>query len=198
MELALVEALSLSDREQLELVGVVGDEHDSRVGGPAVDRHAERPRVPEREAKRPQARERVASPAVALAAVDEPRVEAERDVVQEEPVVHAADVDPPLVPLERVRERRAGRRGRGRCRGRNGFAFRTARRRRARRARSPPAATAPASRRPPAIPSGTIGRAASDLARIVVRRERVRLDSPPPSLVAKLFGARAPSPPSAG
>ena len=41
-----------------------------------------------------------------LAPVHEPRVEAERDVVQEEPVADAADVDAPLDPVVEGGERR--------------------------------------------------------------------------------------------
>ena len=46
--------------------------------------------------------ERVTPAAMVLPAVDEPGVEAERDVVQEETVTGPPDVDPPLAARERV------------------------------------------------------------------------------------------------
>ena len=46
--------------------------------------------------QRTRAGERLAAPAVMLAPVDEPGVDAERDVVEEEPVAGLPDVDPPL------------------------------------------------------------------------------------------------------
>ena len=52
------------------------------------------------ERERAQPRERVAPPAVALAAVDEHRVQAEREVVQEQAVAGTADVDAPLLAGE--------------------------------------------------------------------------------------------------
>ena len=55
--------------------------------------------------ERAQPRERVAAAPVVLAAVHELRVDAERDVVQEEPVVRAADVDAALVAVDERFER---------------------------------------------------------------------------------------------
>ena len=50
--------------------------------------------------ERPQAGECLSPAPAVLAPVHEARVEAERDVVQEEPVFDPADVDPPLVAVE--------------------------------------------------------------------------------------------------
>ena len=63
----------------------------------AVDGEALRaPPVLDGQGQRPQPRERVAPAAVVLAPVDEPGVDPERDVVQEEPVAGAGDVDAAL------------------------------------------------------------------------------------------------------
>ena len=84
---------------------VVRDEHDSSLDGPAVDRHAERARPPKEDPERAQAGEGVPAPTVLFAAVNEPGVDAERDVVQKEPVVDATDVDCLLGPSVECRER---------------------------------------------------------------------------------------------
>ena len=112
----------------------------------------------------PQPRERVAPAPVVLAPVHELRVDAERDVVQEEAVVRAADVDPALLAVRRTRRaRRPGRRGRARGRARSGCASRTGCRRTAGRARSRPRATgaerAVAARHPERVRVGARGRA---------------------------------------
>jgi hypothetical protein len=60
-----------------------------------VDRHADAVPVPDDRLERAEPRERVPAPAVVLAPVDEVRVDPERDVVEEEPAAHAADVDAP-------------------------------------------------------------------------------------------------------
>ena len=57
------------------------------------------------EPERTQAGERLAPAAVVLAPVDERRVDAERDVVQEATLSRAADVDAPLLALEAVERR---------------------------------------------------------------------------------------------
>jgi uncharacterized membrane protein len=107
VELSLVEPLPLAERERLEDVVVVRYQGELGVHRLAVDREAERLAVPGSQRERPQPRERVPSPSMALAAVDELRVGAEGDVVQEQPVADAADVDPPLGAAER-RKRRDG------------------------------------------------------------------------------------------
>jgi hypothetical protein len=48
VELSLVDLLSLSDREEIELVGVVGDEHDTRVCRRVVDGHPKGSRASEK------------------------------------------------------------------------------------------------------------------------------------------------------
>ena len=106
VEPSVVEPLALADREQVERVGVVRDEDDARLDRLSVDRDADTVAMRDERAERPQPGKRVAPPAVVLATVDELRVDAERDVVQEEAVVRAADVDPELVAVdERVEGR---------------------------------------------------------------------------------------------
>ena len=101
MEQTLVETLARADRRQVRVVRIVGDEHELRLRRLPVDGDAER--VPMRDHDRPraEARERLTPPPVAFAPVDETCVQPQRDVVQEQPAVGPADVDPPLDPLER-------------------------------------------------------------------------------------------------
>ena len=101
----LVEAVALADREHVERVGVVRHEHDPRADRLAVDGDADRLAVGRDDRERAQTRERVAPPPVVLAPVDELRVDAERDVVQEQPVVRAADVDAALDAVDERLER---------------------------------------------------------------------------------------------
>ena len=103
--------------------------------------------------ERAQAGERLAPAAVVLAPVHEPRVEAERDVVQEEAVVRPADVDPPLFAVRTPRARRSGPRGRGRGPGRSGCGSRTGCRRTECRCSIATPATGASEPSPPAIPS---------------------------------------------
>ena len=96
----LVEPLALAEREERDLVAVVADEQNARDELLAVHAHVQPVPVCATLSKRARARERLAAAAVVLAPVDEPGVDAERDVVQEEPLVR------------RGRRRRAARRRR--------------------------------------------------------------------------------------
>ena len=81
------------------------DEDESRTDGLAVDREPlPAAAVLRGQRERAQAGESVAAAAVVLAPVHEPRVETERDVVQEEPLADPADVDPPLFAVVECRE----------------------------------------------------------------------------------------------
>jgi hypothetical protein len=73
---------------------------DARLDGLAVDGDPERLAV--RQQRRPgaDARERLSPAAMMLAPVDEACVDAERDVVQEQPLVRAADVDAAFLAAE--------------------------------------------------------------------------------------------------
>ena len=97
----LVDSLAFAEREQVEAVVVVRDEDEPRTHGLAVDREP-LPAAPvlHGQRERTQAGECFAAAAAVLAPVDEPRVEAERDVVQEEPVADPRHVDPSLFPVE--------------------------------------------------------------------------------------------------
>ena len=196
VQLSLVQALPLADREEVEAVGVAGDEDDARRDRLAVDREPLLAAVlPGDEEQRPQAGEQLAAAPVPLATVDEERVEAERDVVQEEAVADAADVDAPLLAVERGRARRSGRRGRARGRARSGCACRTGCRRTAGRARSrlprPPRASR--RRRPcPARPPRPRGRRPAGRRRRRARARRCRALGGRAELVgARRIAARA-------
>ena len=89
VESPLVDAFALPDREHVQLVRVVRDDDHACVCRRPVDRDAEPARLPEQHPQGPQPSERD----VLVLFVNEPRVEPQRDVVQEEPVVDAADVD---------------------------------------------------------------------------------------------------------
>src|SRR5438876_4581892 len=102
MEQTLVESLPLADREQLERVRVVRDERHGRLNGRTVEGQNEALPLAEEDRQRGNVGEGVAPAPVVLAPVDEPGVEAERDVVQEEPVAGPPDVDPPLAAGERL------------------------------------------------------------------------------------------------
>ena len=102
MEQALVEALALAEREEVELVGVVRDEDDSGRDRLTVDAQAERTRLPRQQRECAEPRQHSPPPPVVLPAVDEPRVDAQGHVVQEQPPVRPADVDPALLPAERL------------------------------------------------------------------------------------------------
>src|SRR5204862_1467168 len=99
---SLVERRARAEREQFELVGAVCDEENAGAHLLAVDLRAEPVRLADDAPQRPRAVERLAAPAMMLTPVHESCVETERDVVQEEPVVHAADVDPAPAAVERV------------------------------------------------------------------------------------------------
>jgi hypothetical protein len=99
---ALVQALALPDREDLEVVVVVAHESDSRVNGLSVDREVLAAGMTGEEQQCAELRERVAPSAVVLAAVDELRIGADRDVVEEEPLADAPDVDPSLHSFEGI------------------------------------------------------------------------------------------------
>ena len=192
VQLALVEALALAEREQVEAVVVVGDEHEPRAYRLAVDREPlPAAAVLQGQRDRAQPRERVAAAAMVLAPVHEPRVEAERDVVQEEPVADAPDVDAPLdAVVEGGERRRADRRGRGRGRARSGSASRTGCRRTARPARSRPRRPPPSEPSPPAIPSTSASGLPRHLGEVVSLLEDVDGDAPLARGVAELLGAR--------
>jgi hypothetical protein len=68
----------------------------------AVDRDPERLAVDEHRCPRAHARERLPASAMTLAPVHEPRVDAERDVVQEQAIVGASDIDALLAAAEGV------------------------------------------------------------------------------------------------
>src|SRR5205085_9188236 len=102
VEEPLVEAFSLAEREEVEPVVVPRDEEDPRPDRTPVDERLHGTVAEESELERAQRRARLAAAAVPLAPVDEPRVHAERDVVQERAPVHAADVHAPLAAAERV------------------------------------------------------------------------------------------------
>src|SRR5581483_2165978 len=104
----LVEARALAERERPELVRVVRYEHEACTERCAVQADPQRAAVRRHRGERAQAGECHPAPAVSLAPVHEPRVEAERDVVQEESVAGAADVDAPLAPVRERVERRDG------------------------------------------------------------------------------------------
>ena len=102
---ALVEALALADREHRQLVAVVRDQDDARVQRPAVDGQPRRVALCGDDRQRTQPRERIAPPPMVLAAMHEPRIDPERDVVQEEPVAGAPDVDPAFAAVDEGGER---------------------------------------------------------------------------------------------
>ena len=101
VEHPLIDSLALAERQQVQVVVVVRDEDEPGTHGLAVDREP-LPAAPVLHGQRERAEpgEGFAPPAAVLAPVDEPRVEAQRDVVQKEPVSDAAHVDPSLFPVE--------------------------------------------------------------------------------------------------
>src|SRR3954469_3179841 len=105
MQLALVEPLARTDRREVDAVRVVGDEQDARLDGFAVDRDAERMPVCQDRRPRAHARECLAPATVVLAPVHESRVEAQRDLVEEQRRVRTPDVYAPF--RSRVRAQRA-------------------------------------------------------------------------------------------
>jgi hypothetical protein len=102
VEPALVQPLPFSEREQLDVVLVVGDDRQTRLDRPAVDRQTDCAGILGEEQEAAKLCERVPPAPVALAAVDELRVEPDGDVVQEEPLADPSDVDPPLRSAERI------------------------------------------------------------------------------------------------
>src|SRR4051812_32431071 len=101
VQASLVEALALADGEHAQLILVVRNEYDACANRAAVDPDAEGVAVADDGSERAQARERVAATPVTFAAMDEARIQTERDVVQEQPVVDAPHVDPTLFAGER-------------------------------------------------------------------------------------------------
>ena len=102
---SLVEPLARAEVEDVERVGVVCDEYDPRRDARPVDLEAGAVPVAQREQQGTRASKGVPPPAAALAAVHQPGVEPERDVVQEELLAHAPHVDLPLDPGESVERR---------------------------------------------------------------------------------------------
>ena len=96
MQLPFVEAFALAQRGQLEDVRIVRDEHQPGLDRLAVDRDAERLPVFDQDRPCADPRERLAPPPMGFAAMHQPRIDAERHVVQKEALVRAADVDAPL------------------------------------------------------------------------------------------------------
>ncbi len=102
VQASLVEPRALARGEELELVGVVRDQCDLRVDGLAVDGELDPARAPGEEPQGSELSEGLSASAVSFAAMDELGVEAERDVVQEEPIRDAPGVDPALRAFEGV------------------------------------------------------------------------------------------------
>ena len=96
MELAFVEPRALAEGEEVDLVAVVPDEDHPRLERLAVDRAAQVMPAARRLEDRACAGQRLPAAAVVLTPVDEPGVDAEGHVVEEEPVARLADVDAPL------------------------------------------------------------------------------------------------------
>src|SRR5436190_21620907 len=96
LQLSAIEPRPLSQREERELVAVVADEDHARHGLLAVHAGAHTMAVERDGVEGPRPCEQLAPPPVPLAPVDEPGVDPERHVVQEEAAPHTADVDPPL------------------------------------------------------------------------------------------------------
>ena len=107
MELPLVEPLPLARGERAEPVRVVRHEEDSAVTGSSSTVKCSGRGVAEEDPERAEPRERLAPAAVALAAVDESGVEAERDVVEEAPLAGQARVH---AALDAVEARQGGER----------------------------------------------------------------------------------------
>lgn len=103
MKTAFVEPLALADREELEVVVVVGDDRELRVDCLPVHGQTDAVPVTGEEEQRAELGESVSSAPVTLATVNERGVEAERDVVEEEPVADAPHVDRPLGSAESVK-----------------------------------------------------------------------------------------------
>src|ERR687887_2246164 len=102
VEPPLVQARPLADREEAEVVRVVGDEEDARLHRLAVELGPDSAPLAQAQPESPGSRERLAPPAVPLAPVDKRSVEAEREVVQEAAVADPPDVDAPLVAPEGI------------------------------------------------------------------------------------------------
>jgi hypothetical protein len=102
VEASLIQPSALAGGEELQLVRVVRDQGDLRVPGLAVYGQLDPARASGEEPQGPELREGLSAPLVPLAAVYELGIEAERDVVQEESVGDAPDVDPPLRTFEGV------------------------------------------------------------------------------------------------
>lgn len=96
MKAPLVEPFAFPDREELEVVVVVAHEGDSRVDRRSVDRKPFGDRMPGKQQQGAKLCERVPPAAMVLSLVDEVGVSADRDVVQEESLADASDVDPSL------------------------------------------------------------------------------------------------------
>ena len=97
---ALVEPVALAEREQVEPVVVRGDEDDPGREGPTVHRRVEGLRA-QRERQRVRCYGELPPAAGVLTAVDELRIDTDRDVVQKNAVAGSAGVDRPLGAVER-------------------------------------------------------------------------------------------------
>ena len=102
MKAALVEPLAFADREELELVVVVRDERDLGVDRLPIHREAGAVAIASEQEQGTELREGIPSPPVVLAVVDEERVEAKRDVVQERAIGGSTNIDPALRAREGV------------------------------------------------------------------------------------------------
>jgi hypothetical protein len=97
VEPPLVEPIPLADAEQVELIRVVGHEDDAGLNRDSVDGELLlSATLTHHEEERAEARECLLPPAMVLAPMDERRIQAEREVVQEQGAVRAPDVDPAL------------------------------------------------------------------------------------------------------
>ena len=101
MQNACVEPLALAERQRSEDVRIVCDEYEPRLGRRAIDRQSQIFALRQEDPPRTQTRECFASSPVSLAAVDEYRIDAERDVVQKETIADTAHVDTPFRSCER-------------------------------------------------------------------------------------------------
>ena len=100
MQFPFVEPVARADGREVDAVGVVRDERDARVDRLSVDRDPEVVTMRQQRRPRTDACERRAPAAVMLAPMHEPRIHAERHVVQKEPPVCASDVDSPFGAVE--------------------------------------------------------------------------------------------------
>ena len=105
MEPPFGEVLSSPELEQLQLVGVVRDEDHACGKHLSVDAEVQPMWVAQCSQQRAGCRERLPPAAVSLAPVHEGGVRADRDVVQEQTLAGAADVDPTFRTAECLERR---------------------------------------------------------------------------------------------